>query len=121
MRLTNDGTLDLSGGSTYTVAVLTYTGFGIGSGLTVFTDETNPTHFAVAAENFAFASAPLVTLNNGALSVTFTPVPVPEPGAVLTAAGLGLIAAAVRRRRRSEPEGNYLASSAFATASAHTS
>ena len=90
VRLTNDGTLNLSGSNTYTVTVLTYD--VLGTGLTAFTNQPNPANFAVAAENFAFASTPLVTLNGGALSVTFTPVPVPEPATVVAvaAAGLGL-------------------------------
>lgn len=96
IRLTNDGTLDLSGTSSYTVTVLSYD--VLGSGLTAFTNDPNPAFFAVAAENFAFASPPLVTLNGGALSVTFTPTPVPEPGTLLAVAAVGLGLIAVRRR-----------------------
>ena len=77
------------------MAVLSYTGFGIGSGLTPFTNQADPDYFAVAAENFSFASPPLISLNSGALSVTFTPVP--EPGLGLAAAVAGLVLA--RRRR----------------------
>jgi len=103
IRLTNDGTLDLSGNTSYTVTVLNYHTLDTGS-LSEFTNQTNPAYFAVAADNFTLAGDPLVSLSGGDLSVTFTPVP--EPGAVLAVAAGGL-ALALRRpgRRRADAVG----------------
>jgi len=96
IRLTNDGTLDLSGNTTYTVTVLTYFTLDAGS-LTEFINQSNPTHFAAAAENFQFAATPLISLSGGNLSISF--VPVPEPASVLAvAAAAGFTATWLRRR-----------------------
>jgi autotransporter-associated beta strand protein len=99
IRLTNDGTLDLTGASTYTVTVLNYG--QLGSGLTEFTDQSAPTHFAVAADNFTFASPPLISLGGGALTVRFTPTP--EPAGLLGCVALAAAGWAVRRRRLLPP------------------
>ena len=88
IRLFNDGTLDLSGSTNYTITVLTYD--TLGSGLTPFTNEAHPANFAATAINFSFASDPLITLNGGELSLTFTPLPVPEPATVLGVAACAL-------------------------------
>jgi len=65
--------------------------------LSEFTNQPNPTFFAVSAENFAFSGTPLLTLSGGELSVTFTPVP--EPGMIMGMAGIGMAVVWIRRRR----------------------
>jgi autotransporter-associated beta strand protein len=98
IRLTDDGTLDLSGSASYTITLLTYGGLGTIPGNT---NLPTSNHFTLVAENFTFSGPVFWSLSGSALSITFTPVP--EPGSVLgcAAAAAAGWAAARRRGRRS--------------------
>jgi hypothetical protein len=85
IHLFNDGTLNLSGSTIYTITLATY-----GS------TNATATNYTVLADNFAFNGSPTVTVGSTILSISFTPVP--EPAAALGFAAVGAIGLRLRRR-----------------------
>jgi hypothetical protein len=77
IHLVNDGTLNLTGGTTYTITVLTY-------GSTTAT----PSNLSLFADNFSFSGLPVLNLGPSNITVQFTPVPEPVVVFGLTFAGL---------------------------------
>jgi autotransporter-associated beta strand protein len=94
VRLTDDGTLDLSGSASYTITLLTYTGRGEPTG---FANRPTGDHVDLVAENFTFSGPILWTMNDSVLSITFTPVP--EPAGLLMCAAVAAAGWAGFRRR----------------------
>jgi hypothetical protein len=86
IHLVNDGTLNLNGGTTYTITVLTY-------GSTTAT----PSNLALFADNFTFSGLPVLNFGPTSTSVQFTPVP--EPVAVFGLSFAGLYTFRVIRNR----------------------
>jgi hypothetical protein len=85
IHLFNDGTLNLSGSTVYTITLATY-----GS------TNATATNYTVLADNFAFSGSPTVTAGATILSINFTPVP--EPAAALGFAAVGAFGLQLRRK-----------------------
>jgi hypothetical protein len=97
--LTNDGSIDLSGQTTYTRRLVTYSG-SLSGGLNNGTYNAASNVFAVDGVNFDIANNWQIVIDttNRTIDITFTPVP--EPATILLAGTLGLAAVQVIRRRR---------------------
>jgi hypothetical protein len=92
ISLTNDGTLNLNGHTSFSWTVISLTSGSLGS---ITSSDFN----VVAPTNFSFSDTPSVDLESNAVIVQFIPTVVPEPGWIIGLASGVLVIGRLRRRR----------------------